>query len=341
LNVLLCCVAAIGCADTEDLEKEERTELQPPALQERLSGENEQTRSLTTDGLVRRLVNDLNDKEVKARARAARSDKSAPPAIVLAAIRAGDFDEALSRVESDPGLLDWSDENGRSLLHHAAASQYSETTGYVFQLARLARDVNVRDGEGATPLHHAAGAGGAIGALILQGADLNAKTYKGDTPLHWAAFSHRHEIALTLLGWGAEPDIYALCALNMGLEVKTLLDRTPELTSRADATGKTPLHFAAEYGGPELVFLLLERGSDVNAQDVRFYSPLHYAALAIGGRKPDSWIMRRNLEKLELLLGHGANVDIVDRSGRTAADLALRQGWDDAARLIQRWGLDE
>lgn len=60
-------------------------------------------------------------------------------------------------------------------------------------LARGA-DVNVRDGHGWTPLHHAA----------RRGAEVNVKDYSADTPLHLAVYGCQRDMTELLIATGAD-----------------------------------------------------------------------------------------------------------------------------------------
>lgn len=78
--------------------------------------------------------------------------------------------------------------------------------------------------------------------------------------------------------------------------------------------GRTPLSCAAEGGNAKIVRMLLENGEDVNETDAdgsRFV-PLHWAAYD------------ENLEALELLLKHQANLEAVNADGHTPLALAAQ-----------------
>lgn len=85
-------------------------------------------------------------------------------------------------------------------------------------------------------------------------------------------------------------------ALRSGKTVKAtkLLLKNPRLVHAHDRDGRTPLHFAAEFGHIEFVKLLLEKGADVNGGEETGVTPL---ALA---EDPDI---------VELLLEHKANAN--------------------------------
>ncbi|MCX6376749.1 MAG: SUMF1/EgtB/PvdO family nonheme iron enzyme [Armatimonadetes bacterium] len=100
-------------------------------------------------------------------------------------------------------------------------------------LARDAKLLNLRDADGATPLHFAVAGGqkAVVEYLLLKKADVNAKKKDGVTPLHVAASLAKVEIAKLLLAKGANKDA-------------------------ADSKGRTPLTLAGEKGDTDLISLL-------------------------------------------------------------------------------------
>lgn len=81
----------------------------------------------------------------------------------------------------------------------------------VDQLIGLGANVNARERNGRTPLHHAANNGHleVIELLVRSGADTEARDVEGMTPLMWARISRtgrKNEIVATLLSLGAEND---------------------------------------------------------------------------------------------------------------------------------------
>lgn len=111
--------------------------------------------------------------------------------------------------------------------------------------------------DGWTPLHLAAffGRRAAVERLLTAGVDLNAISHNAlkNTPLH-AALAGRHtEVALLLIGAGADVTI-------------------------ADGGGHTPFHIAAEEGFVPVVKALLARGADAHAVDADDRTPLSRAA---------------------------------------------------------------
>lgn len=59
-----------------------------------------------------------------------------------------------------------------------------------------------------------------------------------------------------------------------------MLDEWPELVDKVNQNGATLLHFAALESTRDIVDMLLEYGSYVNARDYRGWTPMRYALLA-------------------------------------------------------------
>jgi hypothetical protein len=96
-------------------------------------------------------------------------------------------------------------------------------------------DVDARDAEDKTPLHHAPywGHKEIVALLIAEGADVNAKDNAGETSLHWAVVGGEKEIVAALI--------------NNGADVNAKSDRS-----------ETPLDFAPTK--PEIADLLRKHG---------------------------------------------------------------------------------
>jgi hypothetical protein len=141
---------------------------------------------------------------------------------------------------------------GHTPLHIAASR---DQTDIVELLIRAGANPNVKDQEGLTPLHLAAGnhsSTNLASTLISEGANVNAKNKYGYTPLHIVAFSPLKDLAELLIGAGA--NIHA-----------------------QDKDGKTPLHFAASYRRNDTAALLIHAGANIHAQDKDGKTPLDIA----------------------------------------------------------------
>ena len=167
---------------------------------------------------------------------------------------------------------------GETPLHVAAAFNASVVASIL-----IANDADIRakDSGGRTPLHHAAreNAAAVAGLLLVKlGGKINPKDRDGDTPLHWAARRDAAEVA------------------------KLLVERAGAAVKAVNNRGETPLHLTARHwrdregrvGVPEIAWLLLENGADVNAKDGREETPTDAAFLT--GRVMGSREMRLVLE---------------------------------------------
>ena len=96
------------------------------------------------------------------------------------------------------------DGGGRTVLHHAAASQSPKGVLGVLLASKAREFVNARDLCGRTPLHNI-GSAEAVDMLVDAGAEIEARDAKGWTPLCWAAYAGKYEVAEALLRRGAAP----------------------------------------------------------------------------------------------------------------------------------------
>ena len=203
-------------------------------------------------------------------------------------------------------------------------------------------DVNVKDGDGDTPLHYAAVSGRKEVAelLIANGADVKAKNKYGWTPLYFAKTKETADLLRKHGGKGnapvAEaaqpepqtvkaPDISILdAARNENIEaVKQHLAAGTDVNAKDDS-GWTPLHWAANDGYKEIAELLITKGADVDGKTTSETTPLHNAAY--NGHK----------EIVELLIAKGANVNAKNEFGQPPLTWAFGQA--EIADLLRKHG---
>ena len=85
--------------------------------------------------------------------------------------------------------------------------------------------------------------------------------------------------------------------------VRAVLESDARLANQKDASGATPLHYAALNGHRQIVQLLLERGADINSTDSQFAPRQLVGQLNICARWVDTW--RSSLMTLPTPFGSG------------------------------------
>ncbi len=101
--------------------------------------------------------------------------------------------------------------------------------------------------------------------------------------------------------------------------------------------GDTPLHLAAAALRLKAAKLLLEGGADVNSENRRGATPLHYVC----DPRPMSggtWHPETQADLIELLVQHGVNLQHVDRGGASALHRAVRARSPAAVRQLLKAG---
>ena len=191
-------------------------------------------------------------------------------------------------------------------------------------------DLDAADGDGHYNALLAAIASGKVDAvawLLTNGARANILAGKlAETPLHVAAFSGNLAIVRRLLEVGADVglrDRHERTAIvqalieNHGDVVALLVAKGADLKS-LDDIGLTPFTRAAYYGRTDEVMLFLRKGVTVADCDRSRYTLL--SAAVLGGRK----------KLADTLIGLGADVNAISKSGESVLDLARGQKVDPA-----------
>ena len=136
-----------------------------------------------------------------------------------------------------------------------------------------------------TPLHQAAvhGQVNEIKRLLAQGVNPNPLDQDLDTPLHLAADAGQAEAVKVLLEAGA--DANARCRdgdtpLHRSLRNIAIAEMLFQAGAKLqpDARGGTPLHFAAYFDNVPAILFLLEKGAEIDNQELDGNTPLHESA---------------------------------------------------------------
>ncbi|EHK47861.1 putative ankyrin repeat protein [Trichoderma atroviride IMI 206040] len=216
-----------------------------------------------------------------------------------------------------PNMLDWRDEEERTLLHEALEF---DSPQIVDILIDEGFDVN-QVSYGGTPLHVVVDIGQLenMKILIQKGGStllIDKANDEGNTPLHIAAEKDRAEAISFLLSAKADinkPGERNVTPLFMAAYAGSVTAVQELLTHEADPNisrddGWAPLHAAAD--NAEITQLLVKSNANVNQQKSDLWTPLHLAAF---------WTAT---EVVEVLLQNGADPNIKDSDGKTPLDFA-------------------
>jgi len=123
---------------------------------------------------------------------------------------------------------------------------------------------------------------------------------------------------------GPELPIWAAASWRNDIDtVKAHIVDGTNIDTVDDWTGKTALHYAAEYGHLEIAELLLANGANVNRRDDDKATPLYFAA--VGGF----------VDVARLLLDYGADINARDKARESPMDGAVFFGHMNVADLFQ------
>ncbi|XP_055604344.1 putative ankyrin repeat protein RF_0381 [Uranotaenia lowii] len=190
-------------------------------------------------------------------------------------------------------------------------------------------EMNLKDGEGKTPLHYAVNSIHLTKILMDNKADPYALDDSGQTPLHLAVLEgYIHSVKL-LFDYGVNPSI-------------------------ENSDGKTALHLAVQKCNGEVVKLILQNSAEytdlVNKKDKNGNTALIVASQidyqrtncihSFSSVSSLDWaVIHKELESLEILLNHGKdrNDSPIDRhrAGESKAYYFLRQIWKRAAEVTE------
>lgn len=203
-------------------------------------------------------------------------------------------------------------------------------------LMRAGAFINNRDGQGFTPLLNALteGCESLAEEFIRNGADIHVETPTGDNALQVACQRCMPNAAQDLLKKGIRvdhKDQLGRTALDSAAQhgcvqiASSLLNNPFTNVDEVDNSGQTALFTAVAGTAPaSLVPMMIEKGADVNHQDLKGQTPL--------------MIMAQHGKNCRVLLQHGADVAKVDKAGNTALWYAASVGSAFAATSLLEGG---
>lgn len=159
--------------------------------------------------------------------------------------------------------------------------------------------------------------------------DVNIRNGDGNTPLYLAVLKNRQKLGDLLLQKNA--DVFATnnknrsplsLALNAGGAVMDWI-LTPKTVTARDGSGNTALHYASEWGLEDAITAIIQKGGDAEARNANGETPIFSASKsdnpAIAGK----------------LVSNGAKVNARDNLGSTPLHVAVRwENFNTAAKLI-------
>jgi ankyrin repeat protein len=189
-------------------------------------------------------------------------------------------------------------------------------------LLRHCVDVDIRGNQDQTPLHLAADHGflGVTRTLVERNADINARDSSGNTPLH-----------RTLEDWFRAPESAHDGCLAV---VKFLLEHGADADAKNDKH-LTPLHQASFHGFAKGAQSMLEDGANIHARDKESRTPLHRVLDRLNDGND---LLNMYLDTIRCLLSHGADIDALDDDHATPLHLASRYGCAKGAQLLLEHG---
>ena len=215
----------------------------------------------------------------------------------LKALKAQDL-EQLAILIKNGAKIDQSLSNGKTALMVASRAGRSDL---IARFIQAGADVNVSNQNGGTALMYSAiqGDAGGLRLLLASGAQVNHIGNNGWTAIVLAAIKNHQQAVAVLLEYGANPnqqDIYGWSALMRAAN----LNRSAGIAS-----------------------LLKAVNINLDLRDDSGATALHHGA------------EKNHLKVVEQLLAAGADPNVLDNQGRTAARRAQLSGYSSLAQLIR------
>jgi len=242
----------------------------------------------------------------------------------------GDVSEGGKIFKRDEKAINMEDDEGMTPLACAVVQQHADTVAFLLEHGA---DPNIPNHNGLTPLEHACGRDKSVALplvklLLARGAEVNHTNRDGGGlgPLDWAVSSDNTELVKLLLEHGAdarakskhgETALHSAASRGDTEIAAMLIERGADVNAEISG-GTTPLHQGSWNGHEEILKLLLAKGAEVDPKTTGGVTPLYQAA-GPGAERHDKGCV-------EVLLAHGASVNVTDERGNTMLHTAAYYG---------------
>ncbi|ELU14473.1 hypothetical protein CAPTEDRAFT_133977, partial [Capitella teleta] len=125
-----------------------------------------------------------------------------------------------------------------------------------------------------------------------------------------------------------------LCKKELGRIVRILMDKGANV-NMGDTSGTTPLMYTIHLRDISIVKLFIENNADVNARAIKGSTALHNCVV-----KKDTYLHVNAKKSMDMLIKHGADVNIADNDGITPLYLATSYGHVCAMKKLLMNGAD-
>lgn len=287
---------------------------------------------------------------------------------LLLATSNGHEDVVAYLIEINADVVNDTDSNGYTALHVAAGNGRVAITALL--LAKNAPVDAKGAQDGATPLHLAAQRGLMDVAKLLaeKRASVDVKQANGKTPLHLAVEHGFVDVVQMLIRARASAAVQdnsghsplSVAVATNCVEIVKLLLAHGAPVNKKDAQGTTPLMEAVKHGRLELAKLLVKSGAAVEEMQ-RYGRSALMLALSHREQRTVQWLLKdcsasvttvdnagwsplhvavasRQPSMVNLLLYHGARIDVTNRDGKTPLDLAVEKGFGEEFELLRTRG---